>query len=106
MSAAGRDAVGRKHQALRTELIASSELLGGGWAGLPGGYQDHELVDGAVAAAAGPLVAAREQLTAYYLVECRDLDRALSIAECILDFHVTAIEVRQVHDSVNIAEHG
>jgi hypothetical protein len=29
MSAAGRDAVGRKHQALRTELIASGELLGG-----------------------------------------------------------------------------
>jgi hypothetical protein len=51
-------------------------------------------------------VAESEQLAAYYLVECRDLDRALSIAECILDFHVTAIEVRQVHDSVNIAEHG
>ena len=103
MSAAGRDAVGRKHQALRTELIASGELLGG--AGLAD-TRTMRLVDGAVAAAAGPLVAAREQLTAYYLVDCRDLDRALSIAERILDFHVTAIEVRQVHDSVNIAEHG
>jgi hypothetical protein len=51
-------------------------------------------------------VNAREQLTAYCLVDCRDLDRALSIAERILDFHLTAIEVRQVHDSVNIAEDG
>jgi hypothetical protein len=51
-------------------------------------------------------VNAREQLTAFYLVNCRDLDTALSIAGRILDFHVTAIEVRQVHDSVNIAEDG
>jgi hypothetical protein len=51
-------------------------------------------------------VNAREQLTAYYLVDCRDLDRVLSIAERILDIHVTAIEVRQVYDSVNIVEDG
>jgi hypothetical protein len=31
MSAAGRDAVGRKHQALRTELIASNCWAGLGW---------------------------------------------------------------------------
>ena len=48
----------------------------------------------------------RYAVTACYLVDRRDLDRALSITERILDFHVTAIEVRQVHDSVNIAEDG
>ena len=106
MSAADRDAVGRKHQALRTELIASGELLGGAGLAYPADTRTMRLVDGAVAAADGPVVAAREQLTAYYLVDCRDLDRALSIAGRILDFHVTAIEVRQVHESVNIAEHG
>ena len=48
----------------------------------------------------------RYAVTAYYLFDCRDLDVALAIAERILDFHVTAIEVRQVDDSVNIAEGG
>jgi hypothetical protein len=48
----------------------------------------------------------RYAVTAYYLVDCRDLDGALAIAERILDFHVTAIEVRQVHDSVNSEEGG
>ena len=104
MSAADRDAVGRKHQALRTELIASGELLGGTGLAYPGDTKTMRLVDDAVAVADGPLVAAREQLTAYYLIDCRDLDRALAIAERILDFHVTAVEVRQVHDSVNIAQ--
>jgi hypothetical protein len=104
MSVADRDTVGHKHQALRAELIASGELLGGTGLAYPADTRTMKLVDGAVATADGPLVDAREQLTAYYLVECRDLDRALSIAGRILDFHVTAVEVRQVHDSVNIAE--
>jgi hypothetical protein len=30
------------------------------------------------------------------------VERALSIAEGILDFHVTAVEVWQVHDSVGM----
>jgi hypothetical protein len=51
-------------------------------------------------------VAAGEQLIAYYLVNCRGPGQGLSIAERILDFHLTAIEVRQAYDSVNIAEDG
>jgi hypothetical protein len=51
-------------------------------------------------------VNAREQLTAYYLVNCRGPGQGAVDAERILDFHLTAIEVRQVHDSVNIAEDG
>jgi hypothetical protein len=44
------------------------------------------------------------QLTAYYLIDCDDLGRALSIAERILNSHVTTVEVRQVHDSVDIED--
>jgi hypothetical protein len=45
-----------------------------------------------------PLAPAIEQLTAYYVLECETTDRANEIAASVLDFHVTAVEVREVHD--------
>jgi hypothetical protein len=39
-----------------------------------------------------------EQLTAYYVLECSSRERANDLAARLLDFHVTAVEVRQVHD--------
>ncbi len=51
----------------------------------------------------GPFIdEAGEQLSAYYAIDCESLDRAISIAERILDFHVTTVEVRQVHDSAGM----
>jgi len=47
----------------------------------------------------GPFTAAAEQLTAYYMIDCASLERARAIAERVLDFHVTTVEVRPVHDS-------
>jgi hypothetical protein len=49
-------------------------------------------------ASEGPFVPAREQLTAYYVINCVSAQHAASIAERILDFPVTAVEVREVHD--------
>ncbi len=101
MSAAERGAMACKHQALRTELTASGELLNGAGLAYPEDTTTLRLRDG-VAVTDGPFADAAEHLTAYYLIECETPDRALSIAEGILDFHVTAVEVRQVHDSVGI----
>ena len=42
---------------------------------------------------------AAEQLTACYVIDCASPDRARAIAGHVLDFHVTAIEVRPIHDS-------
>jgi hypothetical protein len=50
----------------------------------------------------GPFTAAAEQLTAYYVIDCASLERARVIAELILDFHVTAAEIRLIHDSFGI----
>jgi hypothetical protein len=36
------------------------------------------------------------------LLECPDRDRAVEIASRILDSHVTAVEVRQVHNSTGL----
>jgi hypothetical protein len=44
------------------------------------------------------LAQADEQVTAYYILDCETVDRAQEIAASDLDFHVVAIEVREVHD--------
>jgi hypothetical protein len=38
-------------------------------------------------------------VTAYYVVECASPERAQTIAERVLDFHVVAVEVRAIHDT-------
>jgi hypothetical protein len=100
MSAADLDAVMRKHEALRTELTESGELLNVAGLAFPEDTRTLRLQDGG--AADGPLIDAKEHLTAYYVVDCKDRDRALSIAEHLLDSHVTAVEVREIHDSVGM----
>lgn len=97
MSAAERDEVSSKHRDLRTELTVSGELVGGEAMADPEDTVALRLAGEDVAISHGPLLKSDEQLAAYY---CEDLARAISIAGRILDFHVTAIEVRQVHDSV------
>jgi hypothetical protein len=38
------------------------------------------------------------------LIDCASQLRALSIAERMLDAHVTAVELREVHDSIGISD--
>lgn len=88
-----------KHGALRDELTRSGELING--AGLA--YPEQTLVfqrgrDG-LTARRGPLAPADVHMTAYYVVDCATEDRARAIAERTLDHHVTAVELRVVHDS-------
>jgi hypothetical protein len=47
----------------------------------------------------GPLADAELNMSAYYVVDCEDQARAAAIAARLLDFHVTAVEVRRIHDS-------
>lgn len=39
------------------------------------------------------------QVTAYYIVECKDEQQATAISEELLDDHVVAVEVRHIHPS-------
>jgi predicted enzyme related to lactoylglutathione lyase len=103
MSALDREVVSQKHRILRTELTASGELLGGAGLAYPEDSRTIQLRDGVAVRSPGPFVRADQHLTAYHMLDCEALDRALSVAERILDFHVTAVEVRQVHDSVDVA---
>ena len=87
------DAIARKHAALRDELEVSGELTGGAGLVLP----DETTVVRADGVTSGPLAEAVEHLTAYYELETSP-ERAQQIAAHILDHHVTAVEVRRIHD--------
>jgi hypothetical protein len=102
MSASDRGVVGRKHEALRTELTESGELLNGAGLAYPMSTRTIRMREGLPVAVAGPLVEAKVQLTAYYVIDCENAERALSIAESVMDFHVTAVEIREVHDSLGM----
>lgn len=100
MSEAELDVIARKHETLRNELTESGELVGGAGLVLPEETTVVRLgADGPVEER-GPLAAgAVEHLTAYYEVECATAERAQALAEHILDHHVTAVEVRRIHDT-------
>jgi hypothetical protein len=99
-------AVAAKHEAIRKELTASGELVGGSGLALPPETVLLRLAgDGAAVATAGPLAAdAVEHLTAYYEIECETAERATAIAARLLDDHVIAVELRRIHDAVDFYE--
>lgn len=97
MSASDRDTVASKHQEVRAALVSSKELLGGAGLDYPWTTTTLRWNEGKPVSTGGALTDGIEQLTAYYLVECVSLDRASVIAQGLLDFHVTAVEVRRVH---------
>jgi len=94
MTAGDRDMMARKHAALRAELTGSGELLDGARPAYRADTTTLRLDGRAVATSHGPLITSTVELTAYYLVRCPDMDRALALAAHILDSHVTAVKVR------------
>jgi hypothetical protein len=99
MTRADFDVVMEKHAALRDELTESGELAGGAGLVLPEQTTTLRWSDGEVTTANGPLLEGDEHMTGFYLVDCADRDRALAIGEHVLDFHVTSVEVREIHDT-------
>jgi hypothetical protein len=104
MSAADREAVRRRHEALHAE--ESAAMLNGAGLAYPEETVTIRLDHDRPVTGKGALVSGREQLTAYYIIECGSAAQAASIAERVLDFHVTAVEVRQVHDSFGMDRSG
>ena|SRR6266542_6234933 len=97
MSASDRDGVLRKHEALVAELTESGELRDGAGLDYPSTTTTLVWNHGDPVTTEGPFTDAREQVTAYYVVDCASPDRARELARQLLDFHVTAVEVRGIH---------
>jgi hypothetical protein len=97
MSSQQRDIVARKHEGVVAELTASGELLDGAGLDYPWDTLTMHWSEDDVTVTQGPLVSGPCQLTAYYVVRCDGPDHARKIAVQLLDFHVTAVEVRRIH---------
>jgi hypothetical protein len=53
---------------------------------------------GAAETVDGPFVESKEHLAGYYVVDCKDLDRALALAAKIPDARIGGVEVRPLMD--------
>lgn len=89
----------RKHEVLRSELTETKELLNGAGLVYPEETTTLRLVDDRAVPTEAPLTEADLNMSAYYVMECEDRIRATEIAARLLDFHVTAVEVRMIHNS-------
>lgn len=87
----------RKHEALGED--AKDEIVGGCGLAAPDDTTLLRLSDDGVKTSTGPFASGREQLSSYYEIETKTEERALEIAGRILDDHVTAVELRAIHDS-------
>jgi hypothetical protein len=89
-----------KHEALGDELLTAGELVGGAGLALPDETTLLRLAGDEVVAEDRPFDRdSTEQLSAYYEIECETPERAQEIAGRVLDDHVTAVELRRIHDT-------
>jgi hypothetical protein len=90
----------REYGALIQSLVPSGQLRGGGQLGSTSSATTVRMKGGKLAFTDGPFAETKEQLGGYHLVECRDLDEALSIAARIPTLPAGgAIEVRPLEPS-------
>lgn len=92
-----------KHEKLRRDLTQTKELSSGAGLEYPEDTVTVSVRDGHEKVLGKAQEHNSEELTAFYVVECAKQDRAVDIARQILDFHVTRVEVRHIHDSTGIA---
>lgn len=104
MTAAERADVLRRHEALHQDLAGTGEMLNGAGLARPEDTTAIRWSGEGPTTADGPSTGATEQLTACFVIDCADVERARAIAERAVDFHVVTVEVRPVHDSFGMGE--
>ena len=75
-----RDRIMREYGALMQSLVKSGQFRGGGQLHSTSSATTVRMKGGKLALTDGPFAETKEQPGGYHLVECRDLDEALSIA--------------------------
>ncbi|HEV8329273.1 MAG TPA: YciI family protein [Nitrospiraceae bacterium] len=90
----------QEYGALIQSLVMSGQFRGGGQLRSTSSATTVRMKGGKLALTDGPFAETKEQLGGYHLVECRDLDEALSIAARIPTLPAGgAIEVRPLEPS-------
>jgi len=98
LTEAEQEAFGRAHLALDSALLDSGHLVASQGLADPAEARRVTVRDGAVVATDGPFAEVKEHLAGFYLVDCTDLDEAISIAARVPDAAFTHVEVRPVLD--------
>ena len=99
LSEADRTGMYAEYGAFTQELVDSGEYISGDPLAGPETASTVTVRDGAVDTVDGPFIESKEHLAGYYLVDCKDLDRALALAARIPDARFGAIEVRPLMDT-------
>jgi hypothetical protein len=90
----------QEYGALIQSLVTSGQFRGGGRLGSTSSATTVRMKGGKLALTDGPFAETKEQLGGYHLIECRNLDEALSIAARIPTLPAGgAIEVRPLEPS-------
>ena len=96
-----KDKIMREYGVLIQSLVTSGQFRGGGQLRSTSSATTVRMKGGKLALTDGPFAETKEQLGGYHLVECRDLDEALSIAARIPTLPAGgAIEVRPLELSL------
>jgi hypothetical protein len=96
-----KDKIMREYGVLIQSLVTSGQFRGGGQLRSTSSATTVRMKGGKLALTDGPFAETKEQLGGYHLVECRDLDEALSIAARIPTLAAGgAIEVRPLEPSL------
>ena len=93
-----REQFGRDHFALTDALFDSGHLITSQGLAPVEAAKHVSVRDGAVIATDGPFAEVKEHLAGFYLVECADMDEAVSIAARVPDAAFNHVEVRPVFD--------
>jgi hypothetical protein len=95
-----KDRIMREYGALIQNLVKSGQFRGGGQLGSTSSATTLRMTNGKAVLTDGPFAETKEQLGGYHLVDCEDLDEALSIAARIPTLSAGgAIEVRPLMPS-------
>ena len=91
---AALSAIGAEYMAFSQAIIDSGEMVGGDPLEAADAATSVRVRDGHVATTPGPFAATEEVLSGYYLVDVKDLGRALELAARIPDARTGVVEVR------------
>jgi hypothetical protein len=98
LSDAEKERFGTAHFALTDALLDSGHLVTSQALAPVEASTQVTVRDGAVHATDGPFAEVKEHLAGFYLVDCADLDEAVSIAARVPDAAFNHVEVRPVFD--------
>ncbi len=95
MSSEGFGRLMTAHTVLQEELTASGELVDTNELSVEQA-RTVRTTDGTLVVTDGPFSESKEIFAGYYLIDCRDLDRATEIAGRLVESEFAPIEVRRV----------